>query len=146
MVAGAAPILSDGRLVWAREREAAQGGEPPGPRAWGVRPGALTLALGFASGKGPGGGAGQAAGGSRLLWTSLQTHCGRGSLLPRHCQLVSSGGAPVRAPRSVSSGGAPVRVSPWSVSVRAPVCVPRRLVHSRLHERLLAKRPLDPRA
>lgn len=36
--------------------------------------------------------------------------------------------------------------APRSVSAGAPVCVPHPLVHSRLHECLLAKRPLDPRA
>ena len=164
MVVGAAPILRDGRLVRAQERKAARGGEPPGPRVRGVSQGRP---------RGPGlcfwrGSRGEllarpqeVAGFSDLLADSLWPGVTATPALPvgvlcrgpRPCPPAwclsglrsVSGGAPVCAPRSVS-GGVPVCVPPRSVSAGAPVCVPRSLVHSRLHECLLAKRPLDPRA
>lgn len=140
MVVGAAPILRDGRLVRARERKAARGGEPPGPRVCGVSQGRP---------RGPGlcfwrGSRGRCWPGRRRWQASPDLPADSpwpgvtatpalpvGVLCrgPRRCppgQCPSglrsvSGGTPVRAPRSVS-GGAPVRapspVSVWRGSVR----------------------------
>lgn len=151
MVVGAAPILRDGRLVRAREREAAQGGgAAPSHRVRGVRPGTpqgpspwpWALLLVRAPGEVPARlqeGAGFSGLARRLAVAGGHCHPGPTGPcplagLPSTCTPIGVWrGSRPRAPRSVSSG-------------RAPVCVPCQLVHSRLRQRLLAKRPLDPRA
>ena len=175
MVVGAVPILRDGRLVRAWECEAAQGGgAAPGHRARWVRPGtpqgpspwAWALPLVRALGEVPARlqeGAGFSGPPRRL--TVAGGHCRGGPAgqcplvgLPSACPPIGVWwGSHLRALGSVSSGGSPVCLPPGrclaglpsacpQVGVLWQVRVPCWLVHSTLHQRLLAKRPLDPKA